>query len=339
MVSGSLRLSSVAPFVQRHGSALHSGSPARCELSGTVQGMSSEVVKSDKGGGSIDGYRPNGTGCLPSVSVKCTVQNTGTSSQIRSPVGGDSTGNIQELRSSDLNSNKGFYSDEELLKVQPGLEMTMFQSLSSKKGSKEEGGPASSTPMLCLFEKEGKEVGVSSVKLLGLNSELVVKSVDHVNRAEGAEVIGENGIGIEGSDSDVEEVPSTFLNNSGLLMVVGRGDDSVSCESGELVESGEDLSPVPLSSFNPELEWPCNSSDWVLRKVEEIRDCVGISCEGFEEQFRALLIAIEAGQPALAKSAAKKERELKRLEFSINYKSRDGCGWRDKGKERAVNGL
>lgn len=61
----------------------------------------------------------------------------------------------------------------------------------------------------------------------------------------------------------------------------------------------------------PALDWNLSASNWVLRKVEELKDCVGITCEGNEDQFRALLIAIEAGQPSLAKSAVRKERELK----------------------------
>lgn len=55
------------------------------------------------------------------------------------------------------------------------------------------------------------------------------------------------------------------------------------------------------------------------RKVKELKDCVGISCERYEEQFIALLIAIEASQHSLAKSATRKEKELKKLLYSINY--------------------
>lgn len=58
-----------------------------------------------------------------------------------------------------------------------------------------------------------------------------------------------------------------------------------------------------------------------------------ISCDGFEEQFSALLIAIEASQPLSARSALKKERrELKRLACSVNYIVRGGSAIRDKGK-------
>lgn len=53
--------------------------------------------------------------------------------------------------------------------------------------------------------------------------------------------------------------------------------------------------------------------------MEEIKACVGISCEGFEEQFKALLVAIEADRTLAMKSAVKVDRELKRLQSSINY--------------------
>lgn len=45
---------------------------------------------------------------------------------------------------------------------------------------------------------------------------------------------------------------------------------------------------------------------------------MGISCEGFEEQFRALLIAIELNRF----SATKRDRELRRLTYSVNYDSK-----------------
>ncbi|XP_040989014.1 uncharacterized protein LOC121236643 [Juglans microcarpa x Juglans regia] len=146
----------------------------------------------------------------------------------------------------------------------------------------------------------------------------------------------------EGYLSDAKLVYAQPREEKGLILSVSSQKGSMefveaivslSCDdrAGVLEEGSEGLKGS-ISSVEevPCLEWPCNSSDWVLRKVEEIRDVVGISCHGFEEHFRALLIAIEAGQPALAKSAAKKERELKRLECSITYKSKDESVWREK---------
>lgn len=47
------------------------------------------------------------------------------------------------------------------------------------------------------------------------------------------------------------------------------------------------------------------------------------------------LFSIEVGQPSLAKSAARKERELKKLFCSIKY-DKGGSVYRSKDKERAV---
>lgn len=63
---------------------------------------------------------------------------------------------------------------------------------------------------------------------------------------------------------------------------------------------------------------------------------MGISSEGYEEQFRALLISIEASHTDVGKSASKEDNELKRLECTINYHSKEGTASRQKGKERAV---
>jgi hypothetical protein len=80
-------------------------------------------------------------------------------------------------------------------------------------------------------------------------------------------------------------------------------------------------------------------SDWVLQCAKEIRCVVGVSCEGFEEQFMAILTAIEAGRPqkvrgSFSNCGSKGNRELKRLECSINYDSKFENSSRAFGKER-----
>lgn len=72
--------------------------------------------------------------------------------------------------------------------------------------------------------------------------------------------------------------------------------------------------------------------------MEEIKNLVGISCEGYEEQFRALTTTIEASHPAQARSASKKDKELKKLGCMINYHSKEWNASRNKGKKRAVKG-
>lgn len=129
----------------------------------------------------------------------------------------------------------------------------------------------------------------------------------------------------------------TQINAIDMQLIIGDGKRSVfsSRVSDELDESNED--PDPLCSIPLGLEWANISSYWVMRKADEINDCVVISYKGFEEQVRALLIAIEAGQPSLVRSASKNERELKRLSCSINYNVTEGSAYRGKGKERAAN--
>lgn len=66
---------------------------------------------------------------------------------------------------------------------------------------------------------------------------------------------------------------------------------------------------------------------------------MGISCDGFEEQFKALLVAIKLGRSSALKSTSKKEREIRRFKCSINYVIKEGSGGRDKFKARASNFL
>lgn len=61
---------------------------------------------------------------------------------------------------------------------------------------------------------------------------------------------------------------------------------------------------------------------------------MGISCDGFVEQFKAL-VAIEPGPLLALKSTSNKERGLRRLKCSINYDTKEGSVGRDMLKGRA----
>lgn len=70
---------------------------------------------------------------------------------------------------------------------------------------------------------------------------------------------------------------------------------------------------MPLNSLHPRSN--IKVSYWVLDKAKEIKQCVGILCDDFEDQFIALLAAIEAGQilsgsPSEINSAKKTTGEL-----------------------------
>lgn len=59
-----------------------------------------------------------------------------------------------------------------------------------------------------------------------------------------------------------------------------------------------------------------SSSDFVLDKINEIRQYVEVTCD-FEDQLKAIL-----GQLIGAKSSYKRSKELKRLSWAINYEGR-----------------
>lgn len=73
-------------------------------------------------------------------------------------------------------------------------------------------------------------------------------------------------------------------------------------------------------------------SNWVHRVVR-------VSCVGFKEQFMTILIVIETDHPqvvsgSISKLGNKGNRELKRLECSINYESKFETSSHASGKER-----
>lgn len=166
---------------------------------------------------------------------------------------------------------------------------------------------------------------LSTVHVCNVGVDQVVVGEEVVEEADSGVGLGFN---LPGSVNRGETgVPCTQFINLDLHLVVSGGVDSEACGS------DEEIAPNPLCSIHPGIEWNNTSFDWVLRKVEEIKDCTGISCGGFEQQFQALLIAIEAGQPSLAKSVAKKERKLKKSWYSII--ARGGSAFRAKGKRVA----
>lgn len=70
------------------------------------------------------------------------------------------------------------------------------------------------------------------------------------------------------------------------------------------------------------------------KNVEDLHECLEISCVGYEEQLKALLIAIETKRSIDVKSAIKRDRELKHLKRSINYDFKEEIVGRDRSKWR-----
>ncbi|KAG7970238.1 hypothetical protein I3843_07G072300 [Carya illinoinensis] len=95
--------------------------------------------------------------------------------------------------------------------------------------------------------------------------------------------------------------------------------------------------PSLLCSLPPALPWSDPQTDWVLKKVEDIWHCAGISCVGFEDQLTALFTAIAAEQSHHLRSASKRERELKRFSCSVNY-DRESSASSERVTDRVILG-
>ncbi|KAF5477619.1 hypothetical protein F2P56_004239 [Juglans regia] len=77
-------------------------------------------------------------------------------------------------------------------------------------------------------------------------------------------------------------------------------------------------------------------ADWILPKVNEIQQFVGISQGGCEDKFNELITTIEASRTLETKSSFKKSRELQRLFSIINYDAKGGSSTRGKFKGRVL---
>lgn len=97
----------------------------------------------------------------------------------------------------------------------------------------------------------------------------------------------------------------------------------------------DDFDNDPLCIIPLDLAQEVNIFDWVLLKVDELKNYVEIFCVGFEEQFCALLVAIETSQPFLTCLASSKERKLKRTS-SINDDGKGDSILKNEGTKRVV---
>lgn len=81
---------------------------------------------------------------------------------------------------------------------------------------------------------------------------------------------------------------------------------------------------------------PVSPTQSVFNKVKEIQQLVGVECEGYKEQFMALLAAIDFDHSLVMKSAFEKQRELKRLTWSLNCEG-SASRHRSEGKRLAAS--
>jgi hypothetical protein len=95
------------------------------------------------------------------------------------------------------------------------------------------------------------------------------------------------------------------------------------------VEALSPLSSYPLAVLGDLCGLGFECSNWVVQIAMGFYRLVGLSCEGFEGQLLAILIAIEAeevcrqhGIASTPKKWIKGSRELRGLKCSINYDSK-----------------
>lgn len=93
---------------------------------------------------------------------------------------------------------------------------------------------------------------------------------------------------------------------------VDRSSSRIGSQAGTVLVlcEGDCFDGAPLCTFLPSPNSSNFASEWVLKKVEKIQACLGITCDGFEEQLKTLLLAIEYGHSSALKFASKRDMEL-----------------------------
>lgn len=139
--------------------------------------------------------------------------------------------------------------------------------------------------------------------------------------------------GAEGAGAEVMMVPETQSPTSNALVewegrnLFGEEEKGMTLNRQWASSEGE---PIPLNHL---LLTELNASDWVFQMVKDLHHWIGMECVGYEEQFMALLTAIEVGHTQSKKSGSKKRRELKRLTWSLNY---EGSSSRERSKGKGI---
>jgi len=123
---------------------------------------------------------------------------------------------------------------------------------------------------------------------------------------------------------------------------------SVNVEGG-VGDEGEGLGPLSVLPLAVELDKDSVlnvSPRWVMERVKGYYKLVGVSCDQFEDKLLALFEQIEAKRDqslvdslalVTSVSGVKGQREIKRLDCSINYEKKGEQSYRRRGKSKGVS--
>jgi hypothetical protein len=150
--------------------------------------------------------------------------------------------------------------------------------------------------------------------------------------------------------SEEEEVfcggsPSKQEGSKELLSVGAQSVLSSVFEEGGVGDEVEGLGPISVLPFLA-VEMDKDSSSivsprWVMERVKGYYKLIGVSCDQFEDKLLALFELIETKRvQSLAMvpsvSGVKGQREIKRLDCSINYDKKGVQSYRRRGKGRGL---
>jgi hypothetical protein len=135
-----------------------------------------------------------------------------------------------------------------------------------------------------------------------------------------------------------------FKNEKELFSVVAQSVlSSVFVEGGvgDEVESLGLISVLPLAVEMEKDSSSIVSPRWVMERVKGYHKLIGVSCDQFEDKLLALFELIEARRvQSLAMvpsvSGVKGQREIKRLDCSINYDKKGVQSYRRRGNGRGL---
>jgi hypothetical protein len=151
--------------------------------------------------------------------------------------------------------------------------------------------------------------------------------------------------GEESSHACISREPEGLKEMSSDVIQSGFSSEIVEGGGGDDVEGIGPISVIPLAV---EMDKDSNlnvSLGWVMERVNGYYKLVGVSCDQFEDKLLAMFEQIEATRTqSLADSWAmvttasgvKGQREIKRLDCSINYDKKGEQSNRRRGKGRGV---